>query len=111
MQGPFGNGPYKWNKSMGKFLQYLLTLHSEGHILQVILTCILETLKSLTGGLNTDTQESMGSGYDGKMFSLAVLGWYWSISHKVSTSLNFGVSPALTTLSLQAMHSIQSGKK
>ena len=36
---------------------------------------------------------------------------YESIEVNVSLSLNFGVSPALTTLSLQAIHSMTSVKK
>ena len=51
---------------------------------------------------------SAGSPRLGKTFSPGGEGRYVSISHRVGTSLNFGVRPARTTLSEHAMHSMQS---
>ena len=73
-------------------------------------TCILVTQKSSTGGLYTATQGSLGSVVNGNRFCSASLQSYDSISHNTGTSMNLGVSPALTTLSEHAIHSMQSTK-
>lgn len=99
-----------------------LTLQSDGlrkdyniNVLQIsgkieleYFTLISATAKSFTGGLQIFVKASSMLGWkrtvSGDLLS------YSSIPTSVGTSMNLGVSPALTTLSEQAMHSIQSEK-
>jgi hypothetical protein len=71
-----------------------------------MLTLILATEKSGTGGRNVSVHSSSWTPW--KRFACEGSQRYVSILHRVSTSLYFGVSPARMTLSEHAMHSMQS---
>lgn len=58
-----------------------------------------------------DTKGSEGSWTGGNNLELAGAGLYCNMSHSVFTSMYFGVNPARTVLSEQAMHSIQSRER